>query len=253
MNSTSAAISIAYMTSLDPNSNFVSHFQPQIWNVTVGQFYDPSKTKTPLFHFCFSNQQKIKGIHESCQKIFTAIGNQDTKALSELLKDLTDNFQQTAVVNFVVKQFVIKGPVTIRPLSAAALLGSQEMVKALVSKASPNTLKSYLKDFLPYYKSCHAIILQHIENSTDLAAANDAMQHLLKMINDLALGIANAINNPVAARLANYNYNNFTPLAIERMMEIHTIFNNFFTKRKAMLTAHIPVAALVKLIEDYGL
>lgn len=252
MNSTVAATNSACMTSSDPNSNFVSHLRPEISNVTVGEFYHPSKTKTPLFHFSFSHQQEMKTIHESCQKIFTAIGNRDTKALSELVKDPKANFDQTAVVYFVVQQFVLKGSFTIRPLSAAALIGSEEMVRALVSTASPDNLTSYLKNFHPYYKNCHAIILQHIENSTDLAAANNAGIQLNHTIVDLSFQIGNSSNNPLAATVARNTYNNLYPLALERMTEINNIFISVSARRQELIATCIRIAPLVSIIEEYA-
>lgn len=131
---------------------------------------------TPKFKFYFSclgiSREKI--IKGKCEEIFKAIGNEQTATLSALLQEPDSNVNISADVNM----FTLKGMevtlMSLRPLSTAALIGSLEMVKALLKPSDVYTLQFHLEDFHPYNMQCHQIILQHIEDSSQYAAVEKA-------------------------------------------------------------------------------
>lgn len=193
--------------------------------------------QTQSFKFKFEKQindaaknQADKIIQGKCQEIFTAIGNGDAKTLASLLEEPTTDANRIATLTEVRAAVTLNSKrVRLSPLSAAALVGCQQMIQILIAKTSDFLLQHHVQEPFSYESSCHAIILQRIEDSENFALIQAAYQKIARFK-------SNSKNQQ------------------QRLQELKVIYQNLFQKidaKMVLVAEHVPVRDLQSLIKEY--
>lgn len=193
--------------------------------------------QTQSFKFKFEKQindvaknQANKIIQGKCQEIFTAIGNGDATTLAHLLEDPQADANRVATLTKVRAAVTLNSKrVRLSPLSAAALIGCQQMIHILLAKTSNFLLCQHVQEPFSYESSCHTIILQRIEDSENFELIQTAYQKIARFK-------SNSKNQE------------------QRLQQLATIYQNLFIKidaKMVLVAPHVPVKPLQVLIKEY--